>query len=403
MKKINFYLGALAVASTALLSSCFSSDGGDDTPQAPEVTVDEIVTPCTINATANVDDVTINTVGSTTKGSTVTITATANTQGKYTTNSQTKTITIGDESTINVSFLFVPKAATVDAGQEIGSADAVTIYQGEKTENSTEVTTDENQAATNIEIVNSNHSGDAVSVGKVAMEVSKEAVAQAQATAQSTDFSVVVVPANEDVKQVPATEENIKEVAKEPVEVATLQAICEPSGARFENPVKITVAVPNSEGIEFVAVNGDDEVQGTASASELSVNVPHFSAWNFLLKAKIENVSETQTYETKTVNVGPGANTINYTSKLGWSVNRENALVKTYLLGLLGSSRTVDVAKQANFNSTGNGKVTYRVIAKTVTFDVVSGSARFRVTANAGSTIEITNVEYNGHSGGNAQ
>lgn len=403
MKKINFYLGALAVASTALLSSCFSSDGGDDTPQAPEVTVNEIVTPCTIVPAANVDDVTFSTNGNTTKGSTVTITATANTAGKYTADSQTKTITIGDESTINVNFVFVLKAATVDATQEIGEDNSLTIFQGEKTENNTAVTTDKNQAATSIEIVNSNNAEDAVSVGQVAMEVSKEAVAQAQATAQSTNFSVVVVPANDDVKQVPATKDNIEEVAKEPVEVSTLQAICEPTGAVFTNPVKITIAVPNSEGIEFVAQLGDEKIERKATANELSVDVPHFSAWNFVLKARVENVRESQTYETKTVNVVPGNNTINYTSKLGWSVNRSNALVKTYLLGLLGSSRTVDVAKQANFNSTGNGRVTYRVIAKTVEFDVVSGTATFHVTANSGSTIEITNVEYNGHSGGNAQ
>ena len=67
MKKINFYLGALAVASTALLSSCFSSDG-DDTPEVPSVDIVENVVLCEINKTANVDDVTYEGPSTATKG-----------------------------------------------------------------------------------------------------------------------------------------------------------------------------------------------------------------------------------------------------------------------------------------------------------------------------------------------
>ena len=99
MKKINFYLGALAVASTALLSSCFSSDG-DDTPQAPTVDIVENNVICTVVPSANVGDVTYRTEGTATKGNTVKVIATANTSGKYTSDRLEKTITIGDEKSI---------------------------------------------------------------------------------------------------------------------------------------------------------------------------------------------------------------------------------------------------------------------------------------------------------------
>ena len=44
MKRINFLLGVLAVSSTALFSSCFSSDGSDEAPEAPQVGItDEVI------------------------------------------------------------------------------------------------------------------------------------------------------------------------------------------------------------------------------------------------------------------------------------------------------------------------------------------------------------------------
>ena len=391
MKKINFYLGALAVASTALLSSCFSSDG-DDTPEVPSVDIVENVVLCEINKTANVDDVTYEGPSSATKGQTITIKAKANTPGKYTTDEIEKTITVGDQESIDVDFVFTVKPAAVDVADAVEGQESVTVFQGE---NST--TTTESEAA-QVEIV------EGATVNKVAMEIPASSVEAAQSQVQTTAFSVVVVPANDTIKQVPVTEiENVEaETKKDSAEVATLQAICEPSGVTFSEPVTITISAPESAGLAFYAQNGESTVEGNATANTLSVAVPHFSAWDFVLRAKVENVAEKQTYETKTAIVAAGDNNIKYTSKLGWKVDKQNVLVKAYLVGKLGSSKEINVNKTANFKSTGDGKVTYRVISKTIEFDVVSGTARFHVTANAGSSLEIVNVEYNGHSGGSA-
>lgn len=401
MKKINFYLGALAVASTALLSSCFSSDG-DDTPQAPTVDIVENTVICTVVPSSNVgDDVEYAVEGEATKGNTVKVIAKAKTLGKYTSDRLEKTITIGDEHTLNVPFVFTLKPVAVDVAAEVATQESVTVYQGKSEEGSaSQATTNQAEAAKDVVVIED------AKVEKVAMEVSKTAVANAQSTVSSTAFSVVVVPANDEIAQVPATEiEKVAETStpQKPIEASTLQAVCQPSGAQFEEPVKITITAPESAGLDFIAKNGDDQVEGVATDNALTISVPHFSAWDFVLRAHIANVTHKQTYETKTAIVSEGNNTINYTSKLGWNVRKKNVLVNAYLVGLLGSSKTVNVNKSVTFKSTGDGKVTYRVISKTVEFDVKSGSATFHVVANAGSQVEIVNVEYNGHSGGNAQ
>ena len=401
MKKINFYLGALAVASTALLSSCFSSDGGDDTPEAPSVEIKEDVVVYTLQPTANVDDVTFSHEGNLKKGETITVTATAQDPDKYTEKKITKTVTVGENATITVPFTFTLKPVAVDAEEKIGESESLTVYQGKSDgENASTTTTEASEAAKNFEVVED------AKIEQVAMEIPKAAVAEAKETAQSTEFSVVVVPANDDIKQIALTEEEIGKVAEEPAEVSTLQAVCEPTGATFTEPVTITISAPESAGLDFYAENGDSKIDGdncTSTDNTLTIKVPHFSAWNYILKANVTNVNKKQTYVTRTARVVAGDNPINYTSTLGWSVNKKNVLVNAYLVGLLGSSRTVNLNKTAQFVSTGNGIVTYRVYSNTVEFDVVSGRATFHVTANTGSTLEIVNVEYDGHSGGNAQ
>lgn len=397
MKKINFYFGALAVASTALLSSCFSSNGDVETPEPPTVNVVEQATVCTILPSANVSDVTFAVNGTATKGNTITVTATAQTAGKYTQDSYTKTITIGDETSMQVAFEFTLKAVAVDVEDAVATAESVTVYQG-KSENGEAATstTNESEAATEVVEV------EGATANQVAMEVPKEAVADAKTQTGSTSFSVVVVPANDDVAQVPVSE--VKEDENKTVETSTLSAICEPSGARFDSkPVTITINAPESAGLDFYAKNGNETIDGTATASALSVAVPHFSAWDFILKAVIRNVKETETATTKTVNVKAGANTVNYTSTYGWSVNKKNVLVNSYLVGKYGPSKEVSHQKSVSFNSTGNGLVTYNVYDKTVEFDVVSGTATFHVVAKAGSRVDIVKVEYTpDHSGGSA-
>ena len=405
MKRINFLLGVLAVTSTALFSSCFSSDGADETPEVPTVKPVEDKTPYVLVPSSNVDDVRYEWNPTTfEKGSTVTVTAKAVTTGKYTTDTQTKKVTVGDEKQVSVYFVFTEKPAPAPVVVDENVTEAVTIYQGKKDEGESNSTDNANNAAQSVVI----DEEEKITVGQVSLEIPVTAVADAKATAQSTAFSIVVVPAaDENIKQVSAS--NMKDVEdatkSEPLEATAMQAICEPTGAKFKNPVTIAIKVPESDGIEFTAVNGEDKASNCKTEGDvLKMDVSHFSAWDILLVAKIENYQIKESVTIGKQNVKKGENEISYESTYGWSTKATNALVRSYLVSQLGSSKSRSVEVKAKYESTGEGVATYRVISKTAEFDVKSGRRTFHVVANIGSELEIVSVDaiQPGHSGGTA-
>lgn len=405
MKRINFLLGVLAVTSTALFSSCFSSDGADETPEVPTVKPVEDKTPYDLVKSSNVDDVTYEWSPTTfEKGTTVTVTAKAKTKGKYTTDTQTKKVTVGDEKQVSVYFVFTKKPAPAPVVVDENVTEAVTIYQGKKDEGESNSTDNANNAAQSVVI----DEEEKITVGQVSLEIPVTAVADAKATAQSTAFSIVVVPAaDENIEQVSAS--NMKDVEdatkSEPLEATAIQAICEPTGAKFQNPVTIGIKVPESDGIEFTAVNGEDKASNCKTEGDvLKMDVSHFSAWDILLVAKIENFQIKESVTIGKQNVKKGENEISYKSTYGWSTKTTNALVRSYLVSQLGSSKSRSVEVKAKYESTGEGVATYRVISKTAEFDVKSGRRTFHVVANIGSELEIVSVDaiQPGHSGGTA-
>ena len=405
MKRINFLLGVLAVTSTALFSSCFSSDGADETPEVPTVKPVEDKTPYDLVKSSNVDDVTYEWSPTTfEKGTTVTVTAKAKTKGKYTTDTQTKKVTVGDEKQVSVYFVFTKKPAPAPVVVDENVTEAVTIYQGKKDEGESNSTDNANNAAQSVVI----DEEEKITVGQVSLEIPVTAVADAKATAQSTAFSIVVVPAaDENIEQVSAS--NMKDVEdatkSEPLEATAIQAICEPTGAKFQNPVTIGIKVPESDGIEFTAVNGEDKASNCKTEGDvLKMDVSHFSAWDILLVAKIENFQIKESVTIGKQNVKKGENEISYKSTYGWSTKATNALVRSYLVSQLGSSKSRTVVVKAKYESTGEGVATYRVISKTAEFDVKSGRRTFHVVANIGSELKIDNVTaiQPGHSGGTA-
>ena len=383
MKNFKFLLGAFAVASTALLTSCFSSDD-DDTPEAPNVDIVEEA--YSVNPSANVPATfTVSKNTNLKKGDVVTVTAKAK-ENKYDDNTLTKKVKLGDEKSVNVSFVFTIAPTTV-----VATTTATTVvYVGEDNETTTDV-----NKAENVTIADVNVKG-------ISMSIPAEAAVAAGKTEGGNNFSVKVIPTASDEEQVDADE-----MKEGNVDAQTLTVVCKPDGAQFgENPVTITIPAAESNGLEFTARNGETTVSGKSSANSLSVVVPHFSNWDFILKAVVRNYSEKVTPgSTKTMNVSKGNNKFSYTSKSGWNVNRKNVLVNSYLVGKLGDSREKTRTVNSSFNADGDGVVTYRVNQKTVEFDVLSGtSAAFHVTANVGSEVEIVDVTYRpGHSGGNAE
>ena len=178
MKRINFLLGVLAVTSTALFSSCFSSDGADETPEVPTVKPVEDKTPYVLVPSSNVDEDVRYEWNPTTfeKGTTVTVTAKAVTTGKYTTDTQTKKVTVGDEKQVSVYFVFTEKPAPAPVVVDEDVTEAVTIYQGEKDAKGESNSTDNaNNAAQSVVI----DEEEKITVGQVSLEIPVTAVADA--------------------------------------------------------------------------------------------------------------------------------------------------------------------------------------------------------------------------------
>lgn len=447
MKKINFLLGVAAVASTAFLTSCFSSDGSDETPSAPQVDVEVPEVPYVIQlpyATVNgqvADDINVDysPKSGLKEGTVVTFTATAEQAGVYTTDVQTKKITLGSNKNIaSVVFQFTVKPVTVELaesvseiiaaipGVEEGTAitdiedevlaelEPIVIYQGaeiSETGASTTVT-DETGAANTVVIEEGDEDEAPITVGKVEMSVPMTAIKDAvsQSADNTAAFSIVVAKANDEkVDQIPVEQvEDLQDntSAEKPQEVSTLSLVCEPSGVTFTKPVTVKISVPQSDGLDVKGVNGDDEINVAAEGDYITADIPHFSVWDFVLRADVQNYKVSETTTTKTMSVTAGENPITYESTHSWKATSSNALVTTYLKALIGSSKKVTSKVSASFKSSGNGKVTYRVISKKAEFDVVSGKKTIHVTAEIGSSLdpkfEVV-YEQPGHSGGNAQ
>lgn len=457
MKRINFLLGVLAVSSTALFSSCFSSDGSDEAPEAPQVGItDEVISyiiKTKVNGQEINDDFTVTTdAGGKTlkKGDKVKITVEANDKGVYTVDKQVKTITCGAEANIVVEFTFNLKPATVDLsegisevvetieGVESGTAfedidpeilanadvPPIVIYQGENnSEGTSTVVTEETQAAQNIVLdVEDNNDVAPVTVGKVTLEAPVVAVQDAVKASEDNTaaFSIVVEKAvDENVEQIPV--EQAEELAQttsdaNPQEVSTISLVCEPSGVQFTKPVTVKVNVTDVDGLDVVAVNTEGGKQETinvkAEGNVLTAEIPHFSVWDFVLRADIQDYNVTDgNSSTYTKTVTKGENKFTYNSNYSWEVEKEtksNSLVNAFLKTLFGSSKKTTVKASAIFDSTGDGVVTYKVTEKIATFKVVSGTGAikrtYRVKAQIGSVVEIIGVEYiqPGHSGGTA-
>ena len=413
MKNFKFLLGAFAVASTALLTSCFSSDGDDtpDTPEAPDVEVD-ISSPYVISATATVNgdvatDVTLDWSPKTDlkEGAVVTFTAEANVKGKYTTDTQKKTVVLGSDRNVSVNFIFSKKPAPTPVVIAEDVTAPVTIYQGvvdaSGESNSTE---NKGDAAQTIEL----DSEEKISIGEVSLSIPVGAVADAKKTTGSTAFSIVALPAtDENVQQVsPAEMDKIaKETEDDPVEVKTLQLFCEPSGAEFETPVTVSINVPESDGIEFTAVNGESKAEQCRTEGDvLKMDLPHFSVWDVMLIATIENFEiKNGTPEEHRLLVKEGVNEFTYTATYGWTVNTTNALVRACLVAHQGASKEKTFTMKGSFISSGDGYVVYSVTPQTAEFDVVSGKRTYHVVAKIGSKIEKLSTEPKpGHSGGGA-
>ena len=397
MKKFSFLMGALLVASAGLFTSCFCDDDDNAEPE-PVVIVDETDLYSFIYS-SNVP-ATFEVVGETVEGNTVTIIATA-TDGKdyIGGNTMEKEITLGDTRIVDVHFEFEEAPETVQVPED----EDVTIYMGDGTS-----TLDESAAF--MKEIASVKTGAQVYIPADGVENAFEEGAE-------NDFSIEIVLNTDTIKQVSA--EKMQEVqaqtANNPLETETVSFVCKPDGADFgEDYATLTILTENAEGVDFYAVYEDENnptdtperVDGVSSEGKHEIKVPHFSNWNIILKAKVQNYKKTSSKVEKTQDINAGSNKIKYTSTKGWTNDRPNTLVNAYLQAKLGQADAVKSECTMTYSSSRDATVYYTITTSTVEFDIVSGTSEpYHVTVDLGSKVTITKVVPRTtpiHSGGSA-
>lgn len=181
-----------------------------------------------------------------------------------------------------------------------------------------------------------------------------------------------------------------------------LVAVCEPSGAVFDEPVTISVAAQNATGLSFQCVNGNDTEEVTVGENTLSAQVMHFSNWTFSLMARVIDIqTTTETLFDGNILIHTGSNIFNYNAKTGVSSDR-SGIAETFLIGQFGS-KLANVAKTGTLTATGEGSAHIQVVQDKKIITYKSGSnTTFKATVYGAIHVNVISTTYDTseHSGG---
>ena len=368
MKKINFFLNALAVVATAgMFSSCFSD------PYVGMTDPDLIVDP-TVSASAEAGyTVKVNTnVAASLKYNGAAVAATFNPQTSGTLHVEAANYVSQD---INIT-LGANKDIVIDVNLIKTPTSAVDVDQANNATTDTPVTNSQE---------NQNEYGNA--------SIVVPATATTTGVAGTENFGIGIYTVQGTAEAEPSVNQEVSS--------DVIVAVCEPSGAVFSEPVTITVDAANAAGLSFDCINGTEKVAVNVQANSLSAQVGHFSAWNFKLNAKVMNIETTSaTLFEGSILVNEGDNEIRYQANTGVTSSR-SGVVESFLLSQFGS-KAGKVSKVSVIRSSGTGSATIRVSQekKVVTYN--SGSQTFTATVYGAVKVDVLNVTYDttGHSGG---
>lgn len=360
MKKLKFLLGILTIAAgTSLLSSCFSDPTFGENPTVVPPSVE---TEYTVTVNTNADKLTYN-------GDEVVSPFHPTADGDLVLYkdgyvSQTVKIALGENKNIviNVDLIETPTSNTSVADAKASTED-------------TPISGNDGSTMTLPAGLQTSGVGDDANFGIGV-------------------YSVVAVADEPEVKQDVVTND-------EPHDV--LVAVCEPSGAVFDEPVTISVAAQNANGLSFQCVNGADKEEVTVGENTLSAQVSHFSNWTFSLMARVIDIqTTTETLFDGNILIHTGSNIFNYTARTGVSSDR-SGIAETFLIGQFGS-KLANVAKTGTLTATGEGSAHIQVVQdkKIITYKSGSGNTTFKATVYGAIHVNVLSTTYDTseHSGG---
>lgn len=182
---------------------------------------------------------------------------------------------------------------------------------------------------------------------------------------------------------------------------------CAADGAKFSEPVTVTLDIPESDGLDLYCMSEDgQEVLPLAEVgnSKRSVKLSHFSDWITVMRATEEKAVTRGTageeISTFTISVTKDVPVqISYQSKTGavWTGGTKSTVVTNYLKTKVGKYVVSTKTETKTFNASGT--ITYRVHQPYSDNSYKSGTAKFtaRVYSAAYAVFE---QPQGGHSGG---
>ncbi|NPD93070.1 PEGA domain-containing protein [Xylanibacter muris] len=203
------------------------------------------------------------------------------------------------------------------------------------------------------------------------------------------------------------TSDDVAEEEGDNVDYSVIALDCEPSGVKFDTPVRLTVTTKHDlTGLEIECYNSNDPnpVRADINGKTVSAEVGHFSVWSFLAKIANHDVEEgEEVVASNSILANEGQNRINYTQKVGYETVETNSLLLNYLNNHFGS-RVKTVNKTTSFSSTGYGSATYTIKQAYKKYTFKCGDKTFTAKVYGNATVNVTiKADTSGHSGGSAQ
>lgn len=181
---------------------------------------------------------------------------------------------------------------------------------------------------------------------------------------------------------------------------------CAADGAKFSEPVTVTLDIPESDGLDLYCMSEDGkEVLPLAEVggNKREVKLSHFSDWITVMRATevkaVTRGTPGEEISTFTISVKAGNNTVSYQSKTGavWTGGTKSTVVTNYLKTKVG--KYVVSTKTDIYTADAPGTVTYRVIQPYEDCSYTSGSAKFTARVYSPAHVEFDQPQ-GGHSGG---
>lgn len=180
----------------------------------------------------------------------------------------------------------------------------------------------------------------------------------------------------------------VAKVEKTDYNYAPYSVACQPDGATFDKPAKLSVTVEGASEIGdagFQYKNGSDEPTTSLNGDNVEAEVTHFSNWNIILKATCIEITE-GSVDLASGSLTAGKNTITYAENFGFKTDVKGVLAM-WLKCLFGATATT-VDKKATIDAKSNG--TYTVKQKTFTYKFKAGNKDFEATAYGEVTWDAT-------------